>query len=248
MNNTYLAFLLTTLAGFSTLLGTILIFFKFKNKDKIVANSLSFAAGVMITVSILDLVPESIKLLRFTGNSFFTISLSFIFIIISSLIDIYLPSQTYKNDNLYKVGLISMLAIIIHNIPEGIATFIATNSNVFLGFSLALAIALHNIPEGISISVPIYYSTKNKRKALLYTLISALSEPFGAILAYLFLSKFINNTILGLLFSLIAGIMLQISFCELIPSAKSYRINTKFYFILGILTMLINLILNYLIV
>ena len=118
MNNTYLAFLLTTLAGFSTLLGTILIFFKFKNKDKIVANSLSFAAGVMITVSILDLVPESIKLLRFTGNSFFTISLSFIFIIISSLIDIYLPSQTYKNDNLYKVGLISMLAIIINNIPE----------------------------------------------------------------------------------------------------------------------------------
>lgn len=248
MNNTYLAFLLTTLAGFSTLLGTILILFKFKNKDKIVANSLSFAAGVMITVSILDLVPESIKLLRFTGNSFFTISLSFIFIIISSLIDIYLPSQTYKNNNLYKVGLISMLAIIIHNIPEGIATFIATNSNVFLGFSLALAIALHNIPEGISISVPIYYSTKNKRKALLYTLISALSEPFGAILAYLFLSKFINNTILGLLFSLIAGIMLQISFCELIPSAKSYRINTKFYFTLGILTMLINLILNYLIV
>ena len=252
MNNTYLAFLLTTLAGFSTLLGTILIFFKFKNKDKIVANSLSFAAGVMITVSILDLVPESIKLLRFTGNSFLTIFLSFIFIvigiIISSLIDIYLPSQTYKNDNLYKVGIISMLAIIIHNIPEGIATFIATNSNVFLGFSLAFAIALHNIPEGISISVPIYYSTKNKKKALLYTLISALSEPFGAILAYLFLSRFVNNTILGLLFSLIAGIMLQISFCELIPNSKSYHINTKFYFTLGILTMLINLILNYLIV
>lgn len=252
MNNTYLAFLLTTLAGFSTLLGTILIFIKFKNKDKIIANSLSFAAGVMITVSILDLVPESIKLLRFTGNSFLTIFLSFIFIvigiIISSLIDIYLPSQTYKNDNLYKVGLISMLAIIIHNIPEGIATFIATNSNVFLGFSLAFAIALHNIPEGISISVPIYYSTKNKKKALLYTLISALSEPFGAILAYLFLSRFVNNTILGLLFSLIAGIMLQISFCELIPNSKSYHINTKFYFTLGILTMLINLILNYLIV
>ena len=73
MNNTYLAFLLTTLAGFSTLLGAILIFLKFKNKDKIVANSLSFAAGVMITVSILDLVPESIKLLRITGNSFLTI-------------------------------------------------------------------------------------------------------------------------------------------------------------------------------
>ena len=141
-----------------------------------------------------------------------------------------------------------MLAIIIHNIPEGIATFIATNSNVFLGFSLALAIALHNIPEGISISVPIYYATGNKKKALLYTLISALSEPIGAILAYLFLSKFINNTILGLLFSLIAGIMLQISFCELLPSSKKYNISTTFFFILGVLIMIFNLILNYLII
>lgn len=252
MNNTQLAFLLTTLAGFSTLLGTILIFFKFKNKNKIIANSLSFAAGVMITVSVLDLVPESIKLLRPTSTPFWTITLSFLFIIIgiviSSLIDYYLPSNSYNNDNLYKVGIISMLAIIIHNIPEGIATFIATNSNVFLGFSLALAIALHNIPEGISISVPIYYATSNKKKALLYTLVSALSEPIGAVLAYLFLSKFINNTILGLLFSLIAGIMLQISFCELLPGSKKYNINTTFFFILGVLIMIFNLILNYLII
>lgn len=122
MNNTQLAFLLTALAGSSTLLGTILIFLKFKNKNKIIANSLSFASGVMITVSVLDLVPESIKLLRPTSTPFWTITLSFLFIIIgiviSSLIDYYLPSNSYNNDNLYKIGIISMLAIIIHNIPE----------------------------------------------------------------------------------------------------------------------------------
>lgn len=129
MNNTQLAFLLTTLAGFSTLLGTILIFFRFKNKNKIIANSLSFAAGVMITVSVLDLVPESIKLLRPTSTPFLTITLSFLFIIIgiviSSLIDYYLPSNSYNNDNLYKVGIISMLAIIIHNIPEDCSCYVS---------------------------------------------------------------------------------------------------------------------------
>ena len=129
MKNTQLAFLLTTLAGFSTLLGTILIFFRFKNKNKIIANSLSFAAGVMITVSVLDLVPESIKLLRPTSTPFWTITLSFLFIIIgiviSSLIDYYLPSNSYNNDNLYKVGIISMLAIIIHNIPEDCSCYVS---------------------------------------------------------------------------------------------------------------------------
>lgn len=135
MNNTYLAFLLATLAGFSTLLGTILIFLKFKNKNKIIANSLSFAAGVMITVSVLDLVPESIKLLRLACSPFWTISLSFIFIIIgiiiSSLIDYYLPSNSYNNDNLYKVGIISMLAIIIHNIPEDCSCYVS-HKNIIL--------------------------------------------------------------------------------------------------------------------
>ena len=94
---------------------------------------------------------------------------------------------TTNKENLYRVGIISMLAIILHNIPEGIATFISTTKDTSLGISLATSIAFHNIPEGISISIPIYYSTKSKTKAILYTFISALSEQIGAILTYLFL-------------------------------------------------------------
>ena len=104
---------------------------------------------------------------------------------------------------------------------------------------------MHNIPEGISISVPIYYSTNNKKKALLYTGVSALSEPFGAFLAYIFLKNIINDLILGILFSLIAGIMLQISFCELLPTARRYN-NTKYliiFFLIGVLFMLMKFIL-----
>lgn len=251
MNSTTIAFVLTFIAGFSTMLGTIFIFFKSKNHDKIILSSLAFAAGVMITVSITDLVPESISLLNDNLKGISTIIISFLSVIlgviISMLIDYYLPDKPtsyIKDKGLYKVGFISMIAIILHNIPEGIATFIATSSDITLGISLAIAIAMHNIPEGISISVPIYYSTNSKSKALLYTGVSALSEPFGAILAYLFLRNIMNDIILGILFSLIAGIMLQISFCELIPTARKYNYKKYFYlfFIIGIIFMLIKFI------
>ena len=248
MNNIKLAFLLTTIAGMSTMIGSLFIFFKFKNKEKFIAGSLSFAAGVMMTVSITDLVPESIIYL--TKNMpylapFISIIFMIIGIILSMIIEHFIPkyeTNNNKNISLFRVGIISMLAIIIHNIPEGIATFIATNSNISLGISLTIAIALHNIPEGISISIPIYCSSNNKLKAFLYTFISALSEPFGAIITYLFLARFINNTIMGILFSIIAGIMLHISLCELLPTSKNYNYKkiTKIFFVIGIIFMLLK--------
>lgn len=247
MNNTSMAFLLTFLAGLSTMIGTI--FIGKKNSNNVILSSLSFAAGVMICVSITDLIPESILLISDNLHSIPTILISFLGVvlgvIISMLIDYYLPDNDKSNNKLYRVGFISMIAIIIHNIPEGIATFMATNSDISLGLSLALAIAMHNIPEGISISVPIYYSTSSKKKALLYTGISALSEPFGALLAYLFLKNIMNDLILGILFSVIAGIMLQISFSELLPSARRYNDNKRLiiFFIIGTLFMLIKFIL-----
>ena len=222
MNNTMFAFVLTFLAGFSTMIGTIIIFISKSNPKKIVLASLSFAAGVMITVSITDLIPESLSLFRDMLSGTKAMLLCFLGIIlgviISMLIDYYLPSNKLdgaKDKSLYKVGIISMLAII-----------------------------LHNIPEGISISVPIYYSTNSKKKAIIYTLVSALSEPFGALIAFIFLRNIINDIILGILFAIIAGIMLQIAFCELIPTARRYN-NKKYlfiFFLVGVIFMLFKFI------
>lgn len=227
------------------MLGTILVFFNSKN-EKIIVKSLSFAAGVMITVSIIDLIPESYSLLRNLYPSFPTILYILIFvvigIIISMLIDKYLPNSYSSESDLYRIGIISMLAIILHNIPEGIATFMASNSDIKLGLSLGIAIALHNIPEGISISIPIYYSTKSRGKALLYTFISGISEPFGALITYLFLKPFVSNRVMGFLFSMIAGIMIQISIYELIPEAKKYNSKKQMllWILIGTLFMLIS--------
>ena len=222
------------------MLGTIFIFKK-KNENMIIG-SLAFAAGVMFTVSITDLIPESYSMLINLFPKFPAILYVLIFIvsgiILSMIIDKYIPTD----NNLYRVGVFTMLAIIVHNIPEGIATFMATNVNVMLGISLTIAIALHNIPEGISISIPIYYATNSKFKAIFYTFVSAVSEPFGALITYLFLSNYINDRIMGFLFGIIAGIMIHISMYELLPTSKKYNNHklTYLFFILGIILMLIN--------
>lgn len=118
----------------------------------------------------------------------------------------------------------------------------ASNTNMKLGISLAIAIAFHNIPEGISISIPIYYATDSKFKAFMYTFISGMSELLGAIITYLFLSKLINSVFMGLLFSVIAGIMIHISIYELLPTSLNYKNKkvTVLLFIIGVCAMLIN--------
>ena len=228
MNNTFYAFLLTVLAGLSTMLGTIFIFIKKKDTNKIVLSSLAFAAGVMICVSITDLIPESINLLRDNINNISTIIISFLGIllgiIISMLIDYYLPDKPSisSDKKLYKVGFISMIAIILHNIPEGIATFVSSYQDTSLGITVTIAIALHNIPEGIAIAMPIYFATKSRYKAIKYAFLSGMAEPLGALIAFLCLKPFINDLILGIIFAVVCGIMLYISLAELIPSSQKY--------------------------
>lgn len=247
-NSTLYAFILSFLAGISTLIGALIIFFDKNKNNKIITISLSFAAGVMTCVSLSDLLPNCYNMILDNRNTIPKLLLTLIFmvigIIISMLIDKYLPSEYENKDNkgLYKIGIISMVAIIMHNIPEGIATFITSSNNLKLGITLTIAIALHNIPEGISIAVPIYHSTNKKIKALSYAFISGMSEVLGSILAYLFLSPYINSHIMAALYAIIAGIMIHISIYELIPCA--YKESTlKYvikYFIVGMVIMIIS--------
>lgn len=248
MQNIILAFLLTLIAGLSTMIGIIFIFYK-GNIIKVTRYSLAFAAGVMFSVSILDLIPEALRLLS-TNNlakikafkyiTFFIITGFFM----STLIDIIIPENNEVGDKkLYKLGIFSMFAIIIHNIPEGIATFLSSSTNISLGISLTIAIALHNIPEGISISVPIYSATGSRGKALKLTLISALAEPLGAIIAFLFLKPIITDNIMGCTLAIVAGIMSHISLVQLLPTSLkcNEKIKTFLIFILGIIFMLLSI-------
>lgn len=237
-----LAFLMTLIAGLSTLIGYLAIYIK-ASKDNLIKMSLAFASGVMLCVSITDLIPESLKLLTINNDKNITFLITFIVILagisIIHIIDKIIPEN---NNKLYKLGIFSMLAIILHNIPEGIATFLSSATNLTLGISITIAIALHNIPEGISISVPIYESTKNKKKAFIYTLISGMAEPLGAILAFLFLKPIVTDDLMGVILGLTAGIMLYISICKLFTEAIKYKEKSRTItaFIIGIIFMLIS--------
>ena len=132
------------------------------------------------------------------------------------------------NHKLMRMGLFTALAIGIHNLPEGLATFLAALNDPALGVAIAVAIALHNIPEGISVSVPIFYATGNRRKAFIYSFLSGLAEPVGALVAWLFIYTFLGKDgvippqVTGALFAGVAGIMVYISLDELLPTSRAY--------------------------
>ncbi|CCO25442.1 zinc transporter ZupT [Maridesulfovibrio hydrothermalis] len=123
---------------------------------------------------------------------------------------------------LFRMGTMAALAIGIHNFPEGLATFTAALSDPSLGIAIAVAIAIHNIPEGIAVSVPIYYATGDKKKAFFYSFLSGLAEPVGALVGYLLLMPFMSETVFGVIFAGVAGIMVFISLDELLPAAEEY--------------------------
>lgn len=247
MQNIIIPLILSTLAGLSTLIGAIPIFFKIKEKNlnKFISFCLSFSIAIMISISILDLIPTSFfEIVNFYGIGK-TLIILLIAFIISYIIITYLSSLVEKESkgiDLYKLGILNMIVLILHNLPEGIATFLSSYHSIDLGLRLSIAIMLHNIPEGISIAVPIYYATGSRKNAIKSTLISGLSEPFGAILAFVFLKKFVSELMISIVLIVVAGLMITLSIQEMLPRALKYKENKWIY--LGLITGTILVIVN----
>lgn len=229
---------LALFAGISTGIGGLIVIFFKKTNHRILSIMLGFSAGIMIYISFIELYQEAqMNLCESHGiiaGKMLTVLSFFFGIVLMAFINEFIPepNQPHRNHmekvtkansgQLYRTGLFTAIAVTTHNFPEGVATFISGMKSPALGVSIALAIAIHNIPEGIAISVPVYYATKNKKKAFLISLISGLSEPLGAILAALILGPFITDTMFGLIFAAVAGIMVYISLDELLPTAREY--------------------------
>ena len=130
--------------------------------------------------------------------------------------------QDVEDRKLMRMGVFTAVAVAIHNFPEGLVTFVAAIKDPSLGIAVAVAVAIHNIPEGIAVSVPIYYATGDRKKALLYSFLSGLAEPVGALVGFLLLSRFFGDAFFGIIFALVAGIMVFISLDELLPAAREY--------------------------
>ena len=123
---------------------------------------------------------------------------------------------------LMRVGALTAFALAVHNFPEGIATFVGAVKDPTIGIPIAIAVAIHNIPEGIAVSLPVFYATGDRRKAFMFSLFSGIAEPLGALAAFLALMPFLSDTLFGVLFAAVAGIMVFISLDQLLPAAEEY--------------------------
>lgn len=241
------AFLLTLFAGLSTGIGSAIAFFTKRTNTKLLSVALGFSAGVMIYISFMEIFPHSqhilIEKLGKLSGHWYSLIAFFGGMLLITLIDKFIPnfenphelkavedmddkSKAIAFRKLYRMGIMTAVAVGIHNFPEGLATFASALQDPSIGIAIAIAIAIHNIPEGIAVSVPIYYATGNRKKAFWLSFLSGVSEPVGALLGYLLILPFVTPENMDLIFAYIlagvAGIMIFISFDELLPSAEEY--------------------------
>lgn len=237
------AFGLTLFAGLATGLGALLTFLSKSANTKFLSIGLGFSAGVMIYISFVEILTKSQDAFASKYGSLMGETLGlFVFfsgILFTFIIDQIIPnnvnphhslefneqhsfSQQEEHAALSRAGLFAAIAIAIHNFPEGFATFVMALEDINSGAAVAFAIAIHNIPEGLAIALPIYYATKERKKAFTLAFASGLTEPIGAVIGYMLLAPLMGELTLGITFGFVAGIMIYISFDELLPTARRY--------------------------
>ncbi len=236
-DNIMIGMLLTLLAGLSTGIGSAISFFYKRTNTKVLSGALGLSAGVMIYVSFVELMPTGCDLLEQVYDKkmaeLYTIIAFFLGIIIIALIDFLVPEDENphevhtredlkKMEALKRTGMMTAVAISIHNFPEGMATFATALSDISLAVPIMIAIAIHNIPEGMAVSVPIYHATGNKKRAFWLSFLSGMAEPVGAVIGFFFLLPFWSPELNAALLSLVSGIMVYISFDELLPATESF--------------------------
>jgi len=241
-----LAFLLTAVAGVSTGIGSFVALLSDQGGRKFLALSLGFSAGVMIYISMAEILVQGQRTLtealgRRAGG--WTAALAFFGGIAAiALIDKLIPAAENPHERprtlgpepgaaaispgaraqLLRMGVLTAAAVTVHNFPEGMATFVVALRSPSLALPVVAAIALHNIPEGIAVSVPVYRATGSRRRAFILSFLSGLAEPAGALIGYLLLRPYLSEAVYGGLFAAVAGVMVFISLDQLLPTAERY--------------------------
>ncbi len=239
-----LAFLITAAAGLSTGIGSALALLTRTTHRAFLSIALGFSAGVMVYVSFVEILPKGTDRLQIGhGDALGLVLATAAFLAgfaVMAAVDRLLPAFANPHDGitvelmdrpetprpgrgaLRRMGMLVAIAVALHNFPEGIATFLVLLEDPALGIALAIAVAIHNIPEGIAVSVPIYHDTGSRLRAFGWSFASGLSEPLGALAAYLVLRPFVGDDLLGVLFAVVAGVMVFIALDELLPAAREY--------------------------
>ncbi len=212
---------LTLVLGFFIIIGAFLMHI-FENKERFLVISLSMAFGVMASLIFLELLPESFEIFNEKYSSIISIAMILFFSIIGFLIlkilDKFIPDHEDDDEaNLIHVGIVSSIAIILHNIIEGMAIYNTFNTSINLGILLSIGVGLHNIPLGMVLSSTFYKSLSNKKKSNVIIFLISTSTFVGGLIMCIFNNVFKNEFIIGLLLSITVGMLVYINIIEILP-------------------------------
>lgn len=252
-----IAFLITLLAGLATSIGGLLATHKKVLDRPVLAMSLAFAAGAMLFVSFVELLPHGLSVAHEAGHTGTSVMDWLIYgaffagIGVVLLVDRLLPHSLNPseheggedtlsdrdkkaNKKLLRSGLLVAFVLALHNFPEGMSTFLVSYEDLTVGITLAVAIAIHNIPEGIAVAAPIYAATKSRKKAFWWATASGIAEPVGALIGLALIQTIVPPQFTGLLFGFVAGMMVFVAIDELLPAARRYQ-TSKHQVVYGLL-------------
>jgi ZIP family zinc transporter len=240
------ALLISLFAGLATCIGGLLATHKKMLDRSALAVSLSFAAGAMLFVSFVELLPHGLSMVHSGGHTgttpmdwaiygAFFVGIGTVLLIDRLLPHSFNPSEhegsedklsmhdKRHNKRLLRSGLLVAFVLALHNFPEGMSTFFASYHDITVGITLAVAIAIHNIPEGIAVAAPVYAATKSRKKAFWWATISGIAEPVGALVGALLIQSVVPAGMTGVLFGFVAGMMVFVAVDELLPAARRYQ-------------------------
>lgn len=262
-----LSLLVSLLAGLATSLGGLLVLNKRTLQRSYLAVALAFAAGAMIIISLVQIIPLGIEFMAQTSSlrtsmvvvwcSFFA-GIGLVLVIDRMLPDVLNPNEMEGHEEalttreahftkaLMHSGILVALVLGLHNLPEGMATFFTTYQNPAVGITLGIAIAIHNVPEGIAVAAPIYAATGSRRKAFLWATFSGLTEPLGGLIAALVVRWVMPPQFFGVFYGIVAGMMVFLALDELLPGAWRYQTDkhqTIYGMLAGMATMAVSFIL-----
>lgn len=229
MDSAKLGLLTTLLLGIFIFIGA-LIALLIKRKEKVVDFSLGLAFGVLIMLGITHMLPEIIETLGLKYIYLFIIFTAIGYLLLK-LLDKFIPDHDddgkmtahERKENLVHIGIITSLAIVLHNIIEGSAVYSSIISNASLGMSLTLGIGFHNIPLGMVIAGTFHQSNQSISKTLLSVLLVSLSTFAGGLLMFFLGINSISPVISGILLSITLGMLIYITFTELFPRIKETK-------------------------
>ncbi len=243
-----LSLFITFLLGLFLVVGIIFSFF-LKKKRKVLDYIFSLAFSLLIMLMVFDLLKEALEVFGF-GKLYLFIIFSLIGFLIFKVLDHFIPDhhdhlKTNKEvrENIHHIGLLSIIVLIIHNIIEGMAIYFVTLSNMSLGVMMSIGVGIHNLPLGVMIG-SVYYQSDAKKSLRLPMFLLSISTFLGGLIPYMFGLTSASNTFMGILLSLVLGMLFYLVFFELLPKVKDTKNKnmTIYGLISGVLIFLLTLL------